>query len=123
MIELEIVYYRMDKMAKPRTGTEERQIWKERSDCEKVLVILTYIDCGNAFEFAVVVDESWTITAKDLLNSCASEFHGRNHYGWLIVLSTLCPSTTIVVGVTSLELAHLLKSIVILTATALGFRV
>ena len=88
-----------------------------------MLVIHTYIDCGDSFEFAVVVDESWSITAKDLLNSGASEFHGRYHDRWLIVLGTLCTCTTIVVGVTSLELAHLLKSIVILTATALGFRV
>lgn len=91
------------------------------SDCEKVLVIFTYINCGYAFEFSVVVDEAWTVTAKDLLNSCASEFYRWDHDRWLVVLGTCC--TLIIVGVTSLKLAHLLKSIVILTTASLGFRV
>ena len=95
---------------------------KKRSDCEKVLVIFTYINCGYAFEFSVIIDEARTFTAKYLLNSCASEFNRWNHDRWLVALGTLC-STTIIVGVTSLELAHLLKSIVILTTASLGFRV
>ena len=96
---------------------------EKRSDCEKVLVIFTYINCGYAFEFSMVVDEAWTFTAKDLLNSSASEFYRWDHDLWLVVLGTSCPSTLIIEGVTSLELAHLLKSIVILTTASLGFRV
>ena len=69
----------------------------------------------------MVVDEAWTVTAKDLLNSCASEFYRWDHDRWLVVLGTCC--TLIIVGVTSLKLAHLLKSIVILTTASLGFRV
>ena len=82
----------------------------------------TYIYCGDAFEFTVIVDEAWTVTTKDLLNSCASEFYRRNHDRWLVILGTGC-TTTIIVSVTSLKLAHLLKSIVILTTASLGFRV
>ena len=93
------------------------------SDCEKVLVIFTYINCGYTFEFSVVFDKAWSFTAKDLLNSCASEFYRWNHDLLLAVLGTLCSSTTIIVGVTSFELAHLLKSIVILTTASLGFRI
>ena len=62
----------------------------------------TYIDCGDSFEFSVLIDKSGPLHTEDLFNSCAWELDCR--------VGSRIRSTTVVVS--AFELTRLLKSAV-----------
>ena len=73
--------------------------------------MITYVDTGDALEFAVSLDEARPLSAKDLLDSSPGQF---DRMVWdLLIFGARCRTWTIIVCVTTFKLAHLLKSIIV----------
>ena len=81
---------------------------------------LTYIHTGDPFKLSMCFNESGTISAKYLLDTGSGKFHRWDHD---LLIFRGCRPLTILVGVTTFKLSHLLKSIVTLASSTLGFRV
>mgnify|MGYP007058517915 CR=1 FL=1 len=64
------------------------------------LRLYTYVDCGDSFEFSVLLYESWSLRLKGLLNTGARQFKRR----------TVCCRRCATIVVTALELPSLLKA-------------
>ena len=82
----------------------------------KIKLRLTYVDTGDAFEFAMSLDESRANPTENLLDASSGQF---DLWGHDLLVFSCGRARTIIVRVTSFELAHLLKSIITQAASTL----